>query len=47
MDNMEMDFKTLTAEIKKGKFIYYHCTGHRGKCELPYFREEDLGDRLG
>ena len=37
----------VTAEIKKGKYIYYRCTGHRGKCELPYFREEDLGDRLG
>ena len=22
-------------------------TGSRGKCELPYFREEDLGNRLG
>jgi site-specific DNA recombinase len=38
---------TVTAEIKRGKYIYYHCTGHRGKCILPYFREEDLGNRLG
>ena len=37
----------VTAEIKKGKYTYYRCTGARGKCELPYFREEDLGDRLG
>jgi site-specific DNA recombinase len=37
----------VTAEIKKGKYVYYHCTGYRGKCALPYFREEELGDRLG
>jgi site-specific DNA recombinase len=38
---------TVTAEIKKGRYIYYHCTGYRGKCALPYFREEELGNRLG
>jgi site-specific DNA recombinase len=37
----------VTAEIKKAKYTYYRCTGSRGKCELPYFREEDLGNRLG
>ncbi len=37
---------TITAEVKKEKYVYYHCTGYRGKCELPYFREEDLGNRL-
>jgi hypothetical protein len=37
----------VTAEIKKGKYTYYRCTGHRGKCALPYFREEELGKRLG
>jgi site-specific DNA recombinase len=37
----------VTAEIKKEKYIYYRCTQFRGKCELPYFREEILGDRLG
>ncbi len=37
---------SVTAEIKRGKYIYYHCTGHRGKCDLPYFREEQLADRL-
>jgi site-specific DNA recombinase len=37
----------VTAEIKKGKYTYYRCTGSRGKCELPYFREDDLGNRLG
>jgi hypothetical protein len=38
---------TVTAEIKKNRYTYYHCTGYRGKCALPYFREEELGDRLG
>src|SRR6266850_4128530 len=37
----------VTAEIKKGKYTYYRCTQFRGKCELPYIREEELGDRLG
>ncbi len=37
----------VTAEIKKGKYTYYRCTQFRGKCELPYMREEELGNRLG
>jgi site-specific DNA recombinase len=37
----------VTAEIKKGKYTYYRCTQFRGKCDLPYIREEVLGDRLG
>jgi site-specific DNA recombinase len=37
----------VTAELKKSRYIYYRCTGSRGKCSLPYFREEELGDRLG
>ncbi len=36
----------VTAELKKNRYTYYRCTGYRGKCELPYFREEELGDRL-
>ena len=36
----------VTAERKKNRYTYYRCTGYRGKCELPYFREEELGDRL-
>ena len=45
--NCAYDGCTVTAEIKRGKYIYYHCTGHRGKCSLPYVREEKLGERLG
>lgn len=37
----------VTAEIKKQKYTYYRCTGFRGPCDLPYMREELLGERLG
>ncbi len=30
----------MTAEIKKGKYIYYHCTGRKGECDRPFIREE-------
>lgn len=32
----------MTAEVKKGKYIYYHCTGYRGKCGNTYVRQETL-----
>lgn len=33
----------LTAELKKGKYIYYHCTGRRGgNCKKDYIRQEKL-----
>jgi site-specific DNA recombinase len=37
----------VTAEIQKKRYTYYRCTGFRGKCELPYFREEEIASRLG
>lgn len=37
---------TLVAEIKKGKYIYYHCTGARGKCGEPYLRQERLEEHF-
>ena len=37
----------VTAEFKKQKYTYYRCTGYRGKCDLPYFREEAMAERLG
>jgi len=30
----------LVGEIKKQRYVYYHCTGFRGKCPEPYVREE-------
>jgi len=32
----------LVGEIKKGRYVYYHCTGYKGKCPEPYTREEVL-----
>jgi len=32
----------ITAEIQKGRFVYYHCTGYKGKCADKYMREEEL-----
>jgi site-specific DNA recombinase len=32
----------LVGELKKGKYVYYHCTGNRGKCPEPYARQEVL-----
>src|SRR5258708_19653058 len=37
----------LTGDVQKEKYVYYRCTGHRGKCDLPRFREEDIINRLG
>ena len=34
----------LTAEIKKEKYIYYHCTGNKGNCQQPYIRQEEIED---
>lgn len=33
----------MTAELKKGKYVYYHCTGKRGgDCKRDWIREEKL-----
>jgi len=37
----------ITAEMKKGKYIYYHCTGYKGNCGNTRIREEDLDGLLG
>ena len=38
---------TMTAVLKKGKYVYYRCSGYRGKCDTPRFREEEMSHRLG
>ncbi|MDT5060011.1 MAG: site-specific recombinase [Acidobacteriota bacterium] len=38
---------SLVGEIKKGRYIYYHCTGYKGKCPEPYTREEVLEEKFG
>ena len=32
----------MVGEIKKGRYVYYHCTGYKGNCHEPYVREEVL-----
>ena len=33
---------SVVGEMKKQKYVYYHCTGHKGKCGERYVREEAL-----
>ena len=37
---------SLLGEIKKGRYIYYHCSGYKGKCPEPYTREEVLDEQF-
>ena len=37
---------SLVGEIKKGRYVYYHCTGYKGKCPEPYTREEVLEEHF-
>ncbi len=32
----------MTSELKKGRYVYHHCTGGRGTCGNSYVREEEL-----
>ena len=37
----------VTTELQKGRYVYYRCSHGRGKCPLPYMREEQLSEHLG
>ena len=37
---------TVTAELKKGKYVYFRCSGYRGPCSLPRFREDQIAEKL-
>ena len=37
--------RRLTAEIKKKRYVYYHCAGEEA-CRRPYIREEQLDDQI-
>ena len=39
---------TFTAELKKGRYVYYHCTGNRGgDCKkVSYIREEKIEAKI-
>ena len=34
------------GELKKGRYVYYHCTGYKGKCDEPYVREEVISEKF-
>ena len=39
--------RLLVGDLKKGKYIYYRCSGNRGKCGEPYTRQEILTREFG
>ena len=36
----------LVGERKKGRYVYYHCTGYKGNCGEPYVREEVISKKF-
>jgi site-specific DNA recombinase len=36
----------MVGELKKRRYVYYHCTGYKGKCDEPYVREEVIADKF-
>lgn len=36
----------LTGDIKKGRYIYYRCTGYKGRCPEPYVSEAVLSTKF-
>lgn len=45
--NCAYDGCMITGDVQKRKYVYYRCTGYRGKRDLPRFREKDFAERLG
>ena len=37
---------SITAQIQKERYIYYHCSGYKGNCNQPYIREEVIEDQI-
>jgi phage protein Gp37/Gp68 len=37
----------VSAEIHKGKYVYYRCSFGRGPCDLPYMPQPKLSAALG
>lgn len=51
LDDMRRMRRAVVAEIKKGKYVYYHCTGHADKgrggyadCRRKYVRDQVLDE---
>ena len=41
-----IDAVNLVGELKKGTYVYYHCTGNKGHCAEPYTRQERLNEEI-
>lgn len=40
--------ETLTGELKKGRYVYYHCTGRKREvCNRPYIAETKIDEAFG
>lgn len=37
---------SITAQIQKKKYIYYHCGGYKQNCGQPYVREENIEEQI-
>jgi hypothetical protein len=37
----------ITAELKKARYVYYHCTRTKSTCTALGIREEELARQLG
>lgn len=37
---------SITPQIQKGKYVYYHCSNGKGKCNDPYVREEVIAEQF-
>ena len=37
---------SLVGDVKKGKYVYYRCSGFKGKCNEPYVRQEHFDGKF-
>ncbi len=37
---------SITAEKKKDRFVYYHCTKRKGKCSQGYIEQKELANQI-
>ncbi|KKR98810.1 MAG: Recombinase [Candidatus Uhrbacteria bacterium GW2011_GWF2_41_16] len=38
--------RSVTAEKKKGRYVYYHCTQYKTECKQPWVKEEKIENRF-
>jgi site-specific DNA recombinase len=37
---------SMTGELHKGRYVYYRCTGYKGRCPEKYAREESIANQF-